>query len=387
MTQPFKHQIGIIGGGQLGKMLIESGLPLNVEYNILEASTDCPSARYAKTFIQGSLMDDNKIKELAAISDVITYEIEHVNVQTLIELEQMGKTVIPSASILSIIQDKGKQKQFYAQHGLATSSFEVLNVDAARSANLDSYPGEKIVVKSCKGGYDGKGVAILTKEAVQNGDAESIFQGEVVLEAFVEDAIELAVIVARNAQGEIRSYPVVEMVFDPEINLVDYLFAPSKMPETVQNKATELALNAISAMDGVGIFAVELFVNKAGQCLINEIAPRPHNSGHHTIEACYTSQYEQLNRIMLGLPLGETDLVSPAVMTNILGSKDLTGDYRLDGLNALMSTQGAYLHWYNKTSSKPGRKMGHFTVLDESLESAVAKSQNLRDQLKTVKPD
>ncbi len=386
MTQPFKTRIGIIGGGQLGKMLIEAAQPWNVEFNILEASSDCPSGKYATNFIEGSLMDDAKIKELAAISDVITYEIEHVNVNTLFELEEQGKTVIPSARILSVIQNKGRQKEFYAEHALATSSFLLMPSTEAKTANLSIFSGEKVVVKSCTGGYDGKGVAILSKEDVLADKVPSIFPGEVVLEEFIQDAIELSVIVARNAADEIKSYPAVEMVFDPKINLVDYLFAPSKVDTAIQREAKDLAIRAIEAFDGVGIFAVELFVDNRNRCLINEIAPRPHNSGHHTIEANYTSQYEQLNRVMLDLPLGETDLLTPAVMTNILGSDDVTGDYRLDGLSDLAATQGAFLHWYNKAASKPGRKMGHFTVLDTNLEDAIAKSNALRDKLRTVKP-
>lgn len=383
MTQPFKTRIGVIGGGQLGKMLIESTQPMNVEYNILEASSDCPSFRYATEFIEGSLMDADKIKELAAISDVLTYEIEHVNVQTLKELEANGTRVIPSASILEIIQNKGRQKQFYADNNLATSHFIIVNSSGFNTDVLSQFEGEKVVLKSCMGGYDGKGVQITTKaELLQNG-LSHYFEGDVVIEQFVENAIELSVIVARRANGESKTYPVVEMVFDPKINLVDYLFAPSKQSEAVQNEARELAAKAIDAMNGEGLFAVELFLDQHGRCNINEIAPRPHNSGHHTIEACYTSQYEQLARILLELSLGETDLLSPAVMTNILGADGFSGNYVLKGLSDLASTQGAYLHWYNKSTSKPGRKMGHYTVLSESLDDAIAKAHKLRTALRT----
>lgn len=385
MTHPIKKRIGIVGGGQLGKMLIESAMPWNVNFNILEASADCPAGRYATHFIEGSLMDSDKIKELARISDVITYEIEHINVETLIELEQSGIEVIPSAKILSIIQNKGRQKSFYQDHNLATSAFTICLGKDAKVVDLEMFKYDKIVVKSCTGGYDGKGVMILDRNDVQNGKVEDVFDGEVILEEFVPDAIELSVIVARNNAGDIRSFPTVEMVFDPKINLVDYLFAPSNVPNSIQKEAENLALKAIEALEGVGLFAVELFVDQNGKCLINEIAPRPHNSGHHTIEACYTSQYEQLLRILLDLPLGETDLLKPAVMTNILGADGFSGDYNLEGMEALAQTPGAYLHWYNKSTSKPGRKMGHFTVMDDSLEKAVEKSKSLRTKIKTVK--
>jgi 5-(carboxyamino)imidazole ribonucleotide synthase len=384
MTQPFKLKIGIIGGGQLGKMLIESAKPWNVEFNVLEASKDCPCYPYASTFIEGSLMDASKIKELASTCDVITYEIEHVDVQTLKVLESQGTTVIPSASILEIIQDKGRQKQFYVDHNLSTAPFELVDAADASQCDLNKYPGDQIVVKSCRGGYDGKGVAIMNKADIQAGKVTNVFQDEVVLESFVKDVTELAVIVARNGTGSIKSFPIVEMVFDPEINLVDYLFAPSNVSEAITQKATQLALEAVEALNGVGIFAVELFLTKDDECLINEIAPRPHNSGHHTIEANYTSQYEQLMRVMLGLPLGETDLLSPAVMTNIIGSSHVLGDYKLEGVDALMQTKGAYLHWYNKSQSKPGRKMGHFTVLNQKIETAIEESKALKSKLKTA---
>ena len=383
MTQPFSKKIGIIGGGQLGKMLIESAKPLNVEFNILEASTDCPCYQYASTFIEGSLMDSEKIKELAAISDVITYEIEHVDVATLKYLEANGTVVIPSGNILEIIQNKGLQKQFYADNKLATAPFVVVDSNDTDKVDLTQFSGERVVVKSCTGGYDGKGVAIMTKTDVSSGGVSDIFSGPVVLENFVTDVTELSVIVARNAKGDVRSFPIVEMVFDPEINLVDYLFAPSAVSDDVKDKSNKLALDAINALNGIGIFAVELFLTPTGEVMINEIAPRPHNSGHHTIEANYTSQYEQLMRIMLDMPLGDTGLITPAVMTNIIGSSDVTGDYKLDGLEDLMATKGAYLHWYNKSVTKPGRKMGHFTVLDTDLSAAVEKSHSLKSKLKT----
>ncbi|MCB9262367.1 MAG: 5-(carboxyamino)imidazole ribonucleotide synthase [Flavobacteriales bacterium] len=384
MTQPFKKRIGIIGGGQLGKMLAEAGMPLNIEYNILESSTDAPAARYATTFIKGNLTDGKKIRELAKISDVLTFEIEHIDVETLLELEKAGKEIIPSPRVLSIIKDKGVQKSFYEKHQLATSAFLICDVEDAPKQDLNQFGGDKIVVKSCTGGYDGKGVAILNKTDVEEGGAASIFSGEVVLEEFVENAIELSVIVAQNSDGQTKTYPAVEMVFDPKINLVDYLFSPSKQPNSVIDEAEKLALKAVEALSGAGVFAVELFVDSHHRCFINEIAPRPHNSGHHTIEANITSQYEQLNRILLGLPLGETTLLSPAVMTNLLGSEGVSGQYELDGLEELAQTPGAYLHWYNKSETKPGRKMGHFTVLDKDLEKAIQKSIHLKELLKTV---
>ena len=274
-------------------------------------------------------------------------------------------------------------------NNLATAPFDL--IEAIEAVNLRfkrNFQGDKIVVKSCRGGYDGKGVAIMTKSDIHIGEyLHDVFNGPVVLESFVRRCHGISHNrSSETTTGRFEAFPIVEMVFDPAINLVDYLFAPSTVSESISQEATTLALDAVNALEGVGIFAVELFVTNTGNCLINEIAPRPHNSGHHTIEANYTSQYEQLMRIMLDLPLGETDLISPAVMTNIVGSSGVSGEYKLDGIDALMETKGAYLHWYNKSVTKPGRKMGHFTVLDEDLESAIEKSQQLKSKLKTTAP-
>jgi 5-(carboxyamino)imidazole ribonucleotide synthase len=381
MVKPFEKTIGIIGAGQLGKMLIESAAGWNVNYAVLENDAHAPAVKKAGIFIQGKLTDGDKIRELATHCDVMTFEIEHIDADTLYELEQQGKTVIPSASILKIIQNKGSQKQYFIAKNLPTSPFVVIN-HASEIDKIESLSPEiqKVVVKSCRDGYDGKGVSIMNKSDLMNNGLP--FEGSCVVEAFVANAREISIIVARGKNGETKVYPATEMVFDPLSNLVDYLFAPAEISPNELKKANEIAIAAIEGFNGVGIFAVELFLNHAGAWFINEIAPRPHNSGHHTIEACYTSQYEQLNRILLGLPLGDTSLIKPAAMVNLVGSNDFSGNYSITGLDACLTTPGFYLHLYNKSTIKPDRKMGHFTVLASSAEEAVSKALNLKQHLK-----
>lgn len=387
MSQPFHKTIGIIGGGQLGKMLIESTQKWNVEYNILDASGS-PAQKYANQFVEGKLTDIQKIKELSSKSDVITYEIEHINADALIELEDDGKKIIPSPRVLKIIQNKGEQKDFYGKGNLPTAKYIRLDVGDIdkRLKEIAQLKGNQVVIKSCTGGYDGKGVHICHKNRVTSTLISEIFQGDIIIEAFIENAIELSVIVARDKDGNTKTYPIVEMVFDPAINLVDYLFAPASLSNTLQNLVQKVSIEAVTILNGVGIFAVELFLTSKNEILINEIAPRPHNSGHHTIEACYTSQYEQLARILLEMPLGETTLLSPCVMTNVVGPEGLSGSYTLSGMEMLFSTPGASLHWYNKSETRPGRKMGHFTVMNPSLEKAIELSKNIKHTLKIVEP-
>lgn len=380
-----EKSIGIIGGGQLGKMLVESAQPWNVRFNILEGSTDCPAGKYADIFIKGSLKDGNSIRKLAEVSDVLTYEIEHIDVQTLIELEASGKEVIPSPKILEVIQDKGLQKEFYRKHHLPTAPFQLVKDSAELKEALDQIPGNTIVLKTRTEGYDGKGVMILRKDEAA---LTQVPKEGLLVEFFVESAIEISVIVARGIDGEIKSYPPCEMHFDPEANLVDFLFAPSNLADEVQNEARTIATAAIEAFGGAGLFAVEMILTKDGNIWINEIAPRPHNSGHHTIEACFTSQYEQLIRILQGLPLGSTKLITAGAMKNILGTSRFSGEYTVESLDSVFGEEGIYLHMYNKKETKPKRKMGHITALGTTAEIAISKIKKINtDQLfKQKKP-
>lgn len=375
-------RIGVIGGGQLGLKLAEAASPWKQPLNILDKSHDCPAGPLAHIFVPGALTDAQAILELAAISDVLTYEIEHINTNVLIELEAQGKPVIPSPKVLEIIKDKGKQKDFFRKHQIPTSPYYIASNQAELLQGLDQLkPYRKFAGKSCTGGYDGKGVHIF----------EAAFAAEpmpldfpVMVEGFVQCEKELSVIVARTAQGLTATYPVVEMCFDPVANLVDYLICPSELSEALQKQAEQIAVETVTALQGVGIFAVEMFLDTAQKLYVNEIAPRPHNSGHHTIEACYTSQYEQLLRILLDLPLGRTDLIKPAVMYNILGPDDFSGPYEIAEPEKLLAMDGVYLHLYGKAESQPKRKLGHITLLADTMAQALDKLQYVREHTKLI---
>ena len=379
-----KKRIGVLGGGQLGRMLIEESTRLNLHFNILEADANCPCAALANNLILGSLMDEEKIRELAAISDVLTYEIEHVNTAALLKLEAEGKTINPSPKILQMIQDKGLQKEFYVKHEIPSGKFFLVNNKEEWHRLIPLLGSKKFVAKTRTGGYDGKGVAILDTQEMIDFPERIPFDVPCVLEEFIECEKELAVIVARDSLGNIISYPSIEMEFDPIANLVTILLSPARVGTIIEEKAEEIARKVVHHLNGPGLFAVELFMDKAGNIFVNEVAPRPHNSGHHTIEACYTSQYEQLARILLGLPLGSTEMVKAAGMVNLLGAKDFSGQYRLENLDLISKLQGVFVHLYAKAESKPMRKMGHVSILANTLEEVIEKANYVIKHLKFV---
>lgn len=380
-----KKRIGIIGGGQLGRMMIEEGARLNLHFNVLESDANCPCAHLANEFVEGSLMDEASIRKLADISDVLTYEIEHVNTEALIKLEQEGVEIIPSPRILKMIQDKGLQKEFYAKNDIPSGKFFLVNSRDEWHRLIPLLGSDKFVAKTRTGGYDGKGVAILNSKEMVDFPERIPFEGPCVLEEFVVCEKELAVIVARDKSGNIVSFPSIEMEFDPIANLVTLLISPARVGSIIEEKAEEIARKVVQALDGPGLFAVELFLDKEGNIFVNEVAPRPHNSGHHTIEACYTSQYEQLARILLELPLGHTELVQPAGMVNLLGAAGFSGTYRLEKLNEVSKMPGVYVHLYAKAESKPMRKMGHVSILAPTLDEVIEKANYVREHLIFVK--
>ena len=377
---PSNKKIGIIGGGQLGKMLIEAGQPWNIDYTILETSP-APAANAANRHIEGSLMDAGKIAELATACDILTYEIEHINIDVLLKLEAQGKKIIPSPRILEIIQDKGLQKLFFQDHQIPSTYFELVENSAQWAEKLPKLKGGKVAAKLRKGGYDGKGVELVNKQEMLDDPGKIPFDGPVVLEEFVENAVELSVIVARNEAGDICTFPTVEMQFDPVANLVEFLFSPANISREVDEKAKLIAMETILKMQGVGLFAVEMFMDQHQAIYVNEIAPRPHNSGHHTIEACYTSQYEQLNRILLDLPLGDTSLIKPAAMINLLGFEGVQGAYEITGLDHILKIPGVYIHLYNKAETKPKRKMGHITIIGDTLDQVKENASKVKRYL------
>lgn len=365
MGKEFNPQtkLGILGGGQLGRMFIQEAIGLNVCVHVLDPAENAPCAAIANVFVQGDFADYDTVLNFGKEVDVLTIEIEHVNIEALEELERRGKLVFPRPSALRTIKDKGLQKLFYAAHQIPTAPFVLVENKTEAALHVSEGP---FMQKLRTGGYDGKGVTPFRNEA----DLEHAFDAPSVLEQMVHFEKELAVIVARNASGELRVFPLVEMEFNSEANLVEFIFSPANVSVEVAQEAAEIAKKIVEQLDHVGLLAVELFLTKTGQLLVNEVAPRPHNSGHHTIEACYTSQYAQHMRAILNLPLGDTALRSAGVMINLLGEKGFTGTAKYEGLEEVLSTQGAYVHLYGKEETKPFRKMGHITICLPELEQA-----------------
>ena len=376
--------IGVLGGGQLGKMLFEAGSPLNINFTFLEKSEGCPASLVCSNQVVGSLQDPIKINSLAKNADVLTYEIEHVNVEALEQLEREGTPVFPKPAVLSIIQDKGLQKQYYTDNGVVTLDFTLATIDNL-AEKVAAWPEDRFVLKHRKGGYDGKGVQLLTKSQFENlknhQDKSLISEHGFVIEKLANNAIEVSVIVAVAQDGSSITYPPCEMVFNPRSNLMDYLIAPSSLSLEINQKCEALALKAVKGFNSPGLFAVELFVEARGGIFVNEIAPRPHNSGHHTIESCYTSQYEQLNRILLGQPLGSTALIKPAATCNIVGPQDVNGAYKLANLNEVLQIEGVYIHMYGKTTTSHDRKLGHFTILADTRVEVIEKMEKVKGML------
>lgn len=369
--------LGILGGGQLGRMLIQEAINYNVFTKVLDPASDAPCQHLASAFEVGSLQDYDTVLAFGRKVDVLTIEIEHVNVDALEQLEHEGVAVYPPPKVLRMVQDKGLQKDFYRSNQIPTSPYYLVkNLEEAK-ALLEKGP---FMQKMRTGGYDGRGVTPLRNEQ----DLPSAFDAPSVLESFVDLEKEISVIVARNPQGEISTFPVVELEFNPEVNLVEFLFSPASISTEIESTALELARKLIEQLDFVGILAVEMFVTKKGEVLINEIAPRPHNSGHHSIEANYTSQYEQHLRAILSMPLGSTQIISPAVMVNLLGHPDHTGDATYSGLESILATEGVKLHLYGKKTTKPFRKMGHATILAKDLKSAKVIAREVQQKLQVV---
>jgi 5-(carboxyamino)imidazole ribonucleotide synthase len=375
-TKVIQQKIGILGGGQLGLMLLQAAIDWNLDVSVLD-TPDAPCAPIAPAFVEGSLQDYDAVYAFGKPLDIITIEIEKVNVDALEALQNEGKKVFPQPHLIRLIQDKRLQKQFYRDHGLPTADF-ILTDDRADTARYaDFLPAFH---KLGRDGYDGKGVQRLVSPA----DFDKAFDAPGLLEQAVDFDKELAVIVARNERGEVSTFPTVEMVFHPEANLVEFLFAPAEISQEADQQAKALAKRTAEALGIVGLLAVELFLTKDGQVLINEVAPRPHNSGHQTIRANLTSQYEQHWRAILNLPLGDTTLHTPAAMVNLLGEAGHTGPAHYEGMEALLATSGVFPFLYGKKITKPFRKMGHITVTDNDLKALKKKALWVKETLKAV---
>lgn len=367
--------LGILGGGQLGRMVIQSAINYNIDIHILDPDANAPCKAIAHQFTQGSLTDFDTVYAFGQACDVITIEIENVNTEALQKLAEEGKEVFPQPHLIKLIQDKREQKQFYKEKGIPTAEFILTANKQEVLDNADFLPA---VNKLGKEGYDGRGVQLLRTAA----DLDKAFEAPGLLEKLIDFDKELAVIVARNKRGELIAYPAVECAFHPTANLVEFLFAPATVSKEIEAKAKEVALQVIESLDLVGILAVELFVTKSGEILVNEIAPRPHNSGHHTIEANFTSQFEQHLRAVMNMPLGNPELRCPAAMVNLLGEDGFTGDAIVEGLDEAMAEKGVYVHLYGKKITKPFRKMGHVTLLDEELGQLKRRAIEIKEKIK-----
>lgn len=365
---------GILGGGQLGRMLLQAAINYPVETFILENDAECPSAHLCHHFIKGDITNFDDVYAFGKDLDVITIEIENVNVEALARLEEEGVAVYPKPSALTIIKNKILQKNFYKQHSIPTSEFLITNTREELQKHLSFLPA---VHKLAYGGYDGKGVISINTMA----DGTGGFDAPAVLEKKVKIKSELAVIIAVNKNGETAIYPPVDMVFDPILNLLSHQVSPADVDEKVFWKAEAIALRVVKELKSPGIFAVELFADFEGNVLVNETAPRVHNSGHHTIEANYSSQFDMLWRIMLNYPLGNTDPILPAAIVNLIGDKDHTGPAVYEGLHDILAMDNVFVHLYGKKQTKPGRKMGHVTILSNEKQELIHKANQIKQLL------
>ncbi|MBK9284845.1 MAG: 5-(carboxyamino)imidazole ribonucleotide synthase [Sphingobacteriaceae bacterium] len=369
--------IGILGGGQLGRMLIQSGIDYNLQISVLDPDKNAPCKLLCKKFTCGSLTDFDTVYDFGKDKDIVTIEIENVNTDALRKLEKEGVKIYPQPDIIELIQDKGTQKMFYQRHNIPSADFFLVEKREQISKYADFFP---FFQKLRKGGYDGKGVIKL---AALN-QIEKAFDEPSVLERLVPFEKELSVIVARSESGEIKCFPVVECEFNPQANLVEFLFCPANIKKSIEKEALSIAQEIAEKLNIVGLLAVEMFLTKDGKILVNEMAPRPHNSGHHTIEANITSQFEQMWRAILNMPLGDTHSVQAGVMLNLLGEYGHEGVAHYQGMEDVLKFSGVHIHLYGKANTKSFRKMGHVTIVDADLLKAKKKATMVKEILKVV---
>jgi 5-(carboxyamino)imidazole ribonucleotide synthase len=379
MKQNFykEFKLGILGGGQLGRMLIQSAVDFNLYTSVLDPDENAPCKYITNEFIQGSITNFDTVYNFGKTKDMLTIEIENVNVEALEKLEKEGVKVYPQPAVIKIIQDKRLQKQFYKQNNIPTAEFLLINNKDEIKQHAEFLPAFQKLGTS---GYDGRGVQRLLSAA----DVGKALDGPGLLEKMIDFQKEISVIVARNEKGEVKTYPVVEMVFHPEHNLVEYLFSPADISPEQEIKAKNLAIKVINDFKMIGILAVEMFVASDGEILVNEVAPRPHNSGHHTIKANYTSQYEQHLRAILNLPLGSPEMAIPSALVNLLGEEGYEGIAKYEGVNEILSAEGVYLHLYGKKFTKPNRKMGHVTIIEKDIRKLKEKAEFVKKTLKVI---
>ena len=382
MSQTNFPRLGILGGGQLGKMICQAAADWHLPLHVLDTDGTAPAAPYSPHFTAGNFRDYDDVLAFGRGLDVVTIEIEHIDTRALHQLVAEGVKVYPQPDKIDLIKDKGLQKQFYREHDLPTTDFELCaDAGAVRRAVAGGRWSFPFVQKTRTGGYDGQGVAIIRSAADLD---EKLLPGPCLLEQLADIDKELAVIVARSPSGEVAVFPTVEMEFHPTANLVEFLVCPAAVDQGTGAAAVQLARRVCEEMDIVGLLAVELFLTGAGELLINEVAPRPHNSGHHTIEGCMTSQYQQHLRAVLDLPLGPTDILRPAAMVNLLGAPGHTGPARYAGWRELLDIPEVYPHLYGKAETRPFRKMGHLTALGDTVALARERARRARELVSIV---
>jgi len=373
--------LGILGGGQLGKMMLYETRKWDIRTHVLDPSAEAPCRIACDHFEQGELMDFDTVYNFGKQVDVLTFEIEGVNVEALEKLENEGVKVFPSAATLRKIQDKSIQKQFYKDHRIPTAAFKAFaNKDALNEAIFRKELHFPFVWKSATGGYDGRGVGVIRNEE----DIIPLSDGPCIAEKLIPFKNELAVIVSRNPSGEVKTYPVVEMEFHPEANQVEYVICPARIDETVAEKARAVATKVSNAFEHVGLLAVELFQTEDDDILVNEVAPRPHNSGHYSIEASFTNQFEQQIRAILDLPLGNTDSKVGGVMVNLVGDEGHTGPVKYANIDKIMAMEGVTPHIYGKKETRPFRKMGHVTIVNKDLGKARSIAEKVKNSIRVI---
>lgn len=373
--------LGILGGGQLGKMLLYETRKWDIRTKVMDASEEAPCKIACNEFVKGSLLDFDTVYNFGKDVDVLTIEIENVNLDALEKLEEEGKKVYPPARALRIIQNKAKQKLFYVDNGIPTADFHRF---AYKSEITDSIHNGGLefpfIWKVAQFGYDGQGVKVVRNM----GDLEGLPPGECIAEEMIPFKHELAVIVARSLKGEVKTYPVVEMEFHPEANQVEYVICPARVESHVAEKAREVALKVSEKINHVGLLAVEMFQTQDDNILVNEVAPRPHNSGHYSIEASYTNQFEQHLRAILDLPLGKTDSKVAGIMVNLVGEEGNTGEVVYKNMGGILKMEGVTPHIYGKKQTRPFRKMGHVTIVNEDIIKARTIAQQVKETIKVI---
>ena len=376
-------KLGILGGGQLGKMLLFDTRKFDIQTYVLDPSDEAPCKIACNQFFKGDLMDFETVYNFGKKVDVLTFEIELVNLEALVKLEEEGLKVYPSPKTLKLIQNKGIQKDFYSQHAIPTANYKRFeNLKSLIVDILDSKTKLPFVWKCTEFGYDGNGVKVIR----QISDLDNLANVECIAEEMVPFKNELAVIVCRNPSGEIKTYPVVEMEFHPEANQVEYVICPARIDDKVAEKARAIALNVSEKFNHVGLLAVEMFQTEDDEILVNEVAPRPHNSGHYSIEASYTSQFENHLRAILNLPLGNTDSKVAGIMVNLVGSEGFSGNVVYENIEKILGWNGVTPHIYGKKQTRPFRKMGHVTIVNQDINEARRIAEDVKNTIRVISP-